>query len=426
MITQPQIPNKKLTFFTSIGAGLEYFDFITYGLLASYLSQLFFPSHDNVIGLLEIFAVFALGYFIRPLGGMLFGHFADRFGRKKTFLVSLTMMAIATFTIGCLPIYAEIGLLAPILLISCRLFQGLAFGAELPGAATFLIEHVNKSDRGLHIGLVLSGVSLGAMFGAALIYILNTFFTPVEMLSLGWRIPFWLGGGLAILSFWLRSRLTETPMFLQQAKQKVVSHPIYYAFRHHPRSILLGVMITLFSACFILFGVSMPAYLHHFYNYSMDTVYFYVTLGFIWSALILPAFGWLSDRIGRSKMLVVTTFILIIASYFLFGMLALRTEFALAIFILFYQAFIAALATCYMTTLPELFPTSVRFTGVAICYNLAFTLASLTPLILTAIAGEAGGPHLTFLFFSLLAISTFIAAFHINNHRVEELKQATF
>ncbi len=420
MITTPS-QTKKLTFFTSIGAGLEYFDFIIYGLLASYLSQLFFPTHDNVIGLIEIFAVFAVGYFIRPLGGMLFGHFADRFGRKKTFLVSLSIMAIATFAIGCLPIYAEIGWLAPMLLIICRILQGLAFGAELPGAATFLIEHVHESNRGTHIGLVLSGVSLGAMLGSVVIYILNTVFTPVQMLNLGWRIPFWLGGGLAVLSFWLRSRLQETPMFLH-ARNKVLSHPILSALRHHPKQILLGFMITLFSACFILFGVSMPAYLHQFYNYSIDIVYFYIALGFIWAALILPLFGWLSDRIGRSKMLAITALILIFGSYFLFGILTLRTEYALAIFILLYQAFIAALATCYMTTLPEIFPTSVRFTGVAICYNLAYTIASLTPLVLTEIARTSGGPHFTFLFFSLLAITTMIAAFYINTHRVEELR----
>ncbi len=193
----------RTTLLASIGAGLEYYDFIIYGLLASYLSTLFFPPHDGAAALIGTFAIFATGYLFRPIGGILFGMISDRYGRKKAFVSVMLLMALATCTIGLLPTYHQIGISAAYLLLLLRILQGLAFGAEIPGAITFVSEHANPYYRGTHCGFLVSSVGMGAVLASALNYFISRHFSSAMVLAWGWRIPFLIGSVLAIAGSWL-------------------------------------------------------------------------------------------------------------------------------------------------------------------------------------------------------------------------------
>ena len=410
---------KKLTLLASIGAGLEYYDFIIYGLLASYLGHVFFPATDSRVATLQAFGVFAIGYLARPLGGVIFGNFGDRYGRKNIFLTSIILMAITTFVIGLLPTYPQWGLYATALLIVFRTLQGFAFGAELPGTITFLSEHVSKSWRGLHCGFAIASVSLGATLGSFIIYLLNKLLTQQQMSSYGWRIPFLLGGVLAIAGYFMRTKLHETPLFMQYAETAKKQIPFFALLKQYPKQIILGLSITFFSACFIVFGIGLPAYLKEFYDYQPTNIYFYISLGYIWCALILPLFGWFSDIIGRPRLLFWTSGVAIIGSFSLFNLLTYQNQFALAAFIIIYETIIAALVTCYLPMLAELFPTSVRFTGFALCYNIVYCIASFTPFLLGNFNQWFGGAHYTYLIFDCLAGTTLLGTIFIVNKAPE-------
>lgn len=413
---------KKVTLITSIGAGLEYYDFVIYALLATYLSKNFFPQTDPNLALLQTLAVFAIGYIARPLGGILFGLLGDQRGRKNTFLIAIMLMAFATFAIGILPTYLQLGWMASLGLLLLRLVQGIAFGAELPGAITFLSEHAQGNNRGLHAGFMVASLSLGATVGSLLIMLLTSHLTSTQMLVWGWRVPFLLGGLLAVVGYWLRRKTQETPYFISYKQ----AHPyptaiIATLLKYHRKALCQGLGIMLFTACFIIFALGLPAYLHQYFNYELAEVYRANTLGLLWSALALPLFGSLSDKIGRKLLLILTTSLFVLTSPLLFHLLNLHQPAALIGFMLCYQTIIAATAACYIPLLAELFPTSVRYTGIALCYNIGGCLSGFTPFIVTSIMRYTEQPLWVVSFFSLLALITLTAAISLDYRRQREL-----
>lgn len=406
----PNISSGALTALVSIGVGLEYYDFVVYGFLASVLSRVFFPHSNALIGIIEVFSIFALGYVARPLGGLFFGSLGDRLGRKNIFLMSMLLMAFSTLFIGLLPSYAQIGLLAPVLLLFLRILQGLAFGAELPGASTFLVEHL-KQHHGRYCGFALSSVSLGALLGSFIPFLLNLFFTTDQIIAFAWRIPFLLGGLLACVTYFIRKKIQETPAFIDYSKATPEKKPIRNLFANYKKQILLGFTITIFGACLIIFGVGLPAFLEHFYNYyNTKEIYLLVSIGYMWSGITLPFLGAISDRLGQIKMLLSVTAIFMLVCAWVFKLLALKNFWALLIFILIYQTFVSGIASSYLVILPKSFPTSVRFTGSALCYNLAFSLAGFTPALFNAFVGFTGVQY-SYLFFVFLGFFTLLGCF---------------
>lgn len=452
---------KRVTLITSVGSALEYYDFITYILLASYLSQVFFPESDPIAGSLETLAVFAIAYIARPVGGLIFGHFGDKFGRKKVFLASILLMAASTFAIGLLPSYHAIGVLGAILLVVLRTIQGLSQGAELPGAITFIAEHASRTKRGSQLGLMMFGVALGAMLSTLVNLILHYNLDTAQFITWGWRIPFLIGGVLAIVGFYLRRSIPESPIFIDhkdtldeplpeaqvqrffkimnlcllvllgiagfyvlsmiytfQARlpswnwlvnlgeffilvalvygvyKWLVNWNVYINFRaglvkepfsmvissqHKP--LLQGIGITIFPASFILFALFLPSYLDTYYTYSSTHVYLAMTLSLLWSALLLPLFGWFSDFIGRKRLFISAAIIAIVTIYSLFQLLTFGEVANVYGFMFLYQTIVAMLAACYPSQLAELFTTKVRYTGVGICYNVSFCIAAFIPML---------------------------------------------
>ncbi|MCH9644860.1 MAG: MFS transporter [Gammaproteobacteria bacterium] len=404
--------HKKTTLLSSIGAGLEYYDFIIYAMMAVYLGKLFFPQQDRVASLLSVFAIFALGYIVRPVGGMIFGHFGDRYGRKITFVASVLIMAVATMAIGLLPTYSQIGVTATVLLTLMRVLQGLALGAELPGVLTFLNEHTAKTKhRGFYVSCVIAGLSVFAALGAWVGYLIGHLTSP-QILTWGWRIPFVIGGVLAIVGYYIRRRLFETPNFIASEKQnEIVPVPLVELFKHHSKQILLGMGIVLLPACYIMFNLYLPTYAHVYFHYALTDVYLVTMIGLLWCACMLPVMGYVLDKVGARYLFLVAALILIIFANGLFKIMFAGTFSSLLVFIIIYQTISAAMAVCYMTLLADYFPTSVRYSGISLCYNVIFSVAGLTPIVLTELINRYHSVAVVGICFVALSIIAVLTAY---------------
>ncbi|OGT07007.1 MAG: hypothetical protein A2103_01610 [Gammaproteobacteria bacterium GWF2_41_13] len=404
--------SSKITALTSFGAGLEYYDFIIYALLSPYISEQFFPTSHPSAAMLATLAVFAIGYLIRPIGGIIFGMLGDRFGRKHYFALTLLLMALSTFCMGIAPTYHRFGLFAPLLFIGFRIIQGISFGAELPGSLTFLIEHIHEKSRGTHCGFMISSVGLGSSLGALIAYLTSQLFTTAQMTTFGWRIPFLLGGFLAIIAYFIRKKATETPAFL--ANKAPPKYALVDLLRDHPQSILQGFGMLLLPTSLVIFILIIPAYFRDAYHYTSHDIYLGMTISQLWCAFLLPIFGRLSDRVGRKRLLLVATTTTALCSLLLFQLLTFKTKIALFAFLGLYETLIAAMAACYFTLLAELFPTRVRYTGVALCYNTVYAIVAMLPMLIHTIYTHTQSLLYTPLLFTLLALVTTFSVWNLS------------
>lgn len=395
----------KITLLTSIGAGLEYYDYVIYVIFASFISHNFFPSTSRTAGLFAVFLVFAIGNIIRPLGGIILGIFGDLWGRKKIFAVTILWMAIATFLMGITPTFATWGIVATIVFSLCRIFQGITCGAEIPGATTFLLEHTHTKKHGLHFGFMTSAIGLGSSFGLFVAWVLTKILSNEQMFAWGFRVPFLLGGALALVGFLIRKYVPETPEFLaiKKSSNKDFIRDIFANLKQIAN--IIGIL--LFPACFITLFLALPVYLHDFYQYPFADIYLVMTVGSIWTSLLMPVFGWVSDRLmGRKALLIMAVLLFVFLVFPAFSLLQLKTRLALFVFILFGKTIIAAMAASYFVLLPQAFPTRVRYTCTSFSYNVAYTVAALAPLFMNYAYGVANNPSYLVLMLIALAIIT--------------------
>jgi MFS family permease len=294
---------KKAIFYSSIGGVLEFYDFIIFAIFAPAISATFFPSHSQAAGLLLTFSIFAAGYLTRPIGGVIFGHFGDKYGRKKTFTFSIIMMALSTFCIALVPPYSKIGVLAPILLTLLRLAQGASIGGEIPAAITFISETAVKIKT-LACALVFLGLVCGIIIGELVSHGLTTLLPPPVMLDYGWRIAFILGGVFGLWGFYLRRKLVETPLFkhMQTLKVKV---PFLTVIKKYPLQVFSGwALMGLVSAGIMVLFLIMPAY-SKLTNISAGDVWSINTVVLLTVSLASVLFGYLGDKLSKKYMLLI-------------------------------------------------------------------------------------------------------------------------
>lgn len=383
---------KKIILLASLGGALEFYDFIIYVIFAPIISRTFFPETDQLASLMSVYAIFAIGYVVRPLGGIAFSHFGDKYGRKKTFIFSVMLMAVPTFLIGLLPTYQQMGLIASLLLIAMRLLQGLSIGGEIPGALTFTCEHVNARHQALACGIIFSFLNFGIFLGACISLLLNHVLNEQQLLAFGWRIPFLIGGILGVFSFYIRRQMTESPLFIAfQNQEKKARVPLVEAITHYWPQIIQGLALTALGAVMInLIFLYMPTYLSSILAYPKQQANALSTLNLMFYSLLLIVTCWLADQVGRKRVLLMGSIGFMLCSYFLFTLLAYQTTAAL-ISALFILALLSSCIMVYPSFLVELFPTSVRYTGIAIAYNLAFAcFGGVTPLIATYLVKSTG------------------------------------
>jgi MFS family permease len=386
---------RKTALLSSLGAGLEYYDFIVYGIMAETLSILFFPNDVAWISLIKTFALFAVGYLMRPLGGLLFGAMGDTYGRKQTFLSVMMLMAIATTAIGCLPSYALIGWPAPCLLLALRICQGISLGAELPGAVTVVCENADRQNQGRYSSLIISGASIGSTLATAVLFILSTTLTREQILTWGWRLPFLLGGMLAVASYYIRKHLTETPAFseLQRTRATARLRDAWVSLYQHRRQIPVGIGLIWITSAMVIFALYLPTYLTRQFGHTPGHAYLAMTVGTLWAAIVVPVCGRLADRYGKEQLLAITCGLFIASIFPLFLLLSIPSLWALLPFMIIFQTFVSMLTACYLPILASLFPTSTRYLGTAACYNLTYSIMGCTPMFVTWLIAISGGPN---------------------------------
>jgi MFS transporter, MHS family, proline/betaine transporter len=377
----------------SIGNFVEWFDFAAYGFLATILTREFFPSGDPTVGLLKTFAVFAVAFAFRPLGGLFFGVIGDRIGRKRTLAITILLMAGATTLIGLLPTYASIGYWAPLLLTSIRCVQGFSAGGEYAGACAYVMEHAPRRRRAL-FGSFLPVSTFSSFACAAVVaYALDSSLSSAAMIEWGWRVPFLIAAPVGLIGVYLRVNLHETPAFLALEGKKAVAHaPLIETLHSQLRNILkLGAFISVTALSFYTFTTYFSTYLQVAGHLSRGTSLLVTVLALLFAAGCCPLAGWFSDRVGRRTTIASTCFFIIVSVYpaFALGGSGDLPRSLLGVALLAIGAVISGVVTAPL--LSEVFATKTRYTASAITYNLAYTIFGGTaPLVATWLISTTG------------------------------------
>ena len=384
---------RKVAIAACFGTFLEWYDFLTFATLAVVFAPLFFPSSDPNAGLLASLATFGVGMVVRPIGAALFGSMGDRIGRKPVFMITIALMGLATVSVGFLPSYAQIGIWAPILLVSLRLMQGLSAGGEIGGSAVYLTEHAGDQYRGFKTSFLQLMGPLGILFSTLQIALLRHYLTNEEFLSWGWRVPFWVSIVLLLIAFKARMALEETPVFLELNKSsEKVKNPFLNNFRDaHTRKRMFLLFFCISAGGAVLF-FSVQVYTAIFLKTSVklapqlvDELSIYATLALF--PLTLFA-GWLSDKIGRKPVVVSGLFLgamFIHPAYQLLQVFGQTSNLIMIVLVLTGLSLALALVVGPQTALlAELFPAKTRSSAATFPHNLAAGwIGGLLPLIVT-------------------------------------------
>lgn len=402
----------------SVGNFIEWYEFAVYGFLATLIAENFFrlQGESALTGILLTYASFAIAFFFRPLGAVLFGRMGDRIGRKPTLIFVLIMMTLATAAIGLVPTYARLGVLAPLIVTGLRILQGLFAGGEYGGAVSLMTEFAPPGRRGLYGAWQSFTVALGLLAGAAIVALLSRLLTPEEMLSWGWRIPFFVALPLGGIALWLRAGMEETPAFIRQQAQP--REKVTASLSDTLKTILLGICrLMVWSAAGYTWLVIMPTYLqaslHTGFNEAL-LIAVISNLGF--AVTIIPA-GMLSDRIGRRTVMVSAAILLLVLSLPLLNLLqAENTATGLKGLVVFIAGgVVGLLAGPGPAMLSEMFPTRVRYTGLGLAYSLSNALFSgCAGLIITGLIKETGNPDIPAWYVMATALVSIVALMTLN------------
>lgn len=387
--------NKKVLIASLTGSAIEWFDYFLYGTAAALVfNKIFFPMVDPVIGLILSYLSFSLTFFIRPIGGVLFAHIGDRIGRKKTLVLTLSLMGGATVMIGLLPTYEMFGLWAPALLILMRIIQGMGIGGEWGGALLLAYEYAPEKRKGFFGSIPQAGVTIG-MLMATFIVSLMTLFSEADFLSWGWRIPFLLSSVLVLLGLWIRKDIDETPDFQRvKASGQVAKAPLRDTLKHHWREVLIAAGLKVVeTAPFYIFSTFVVSYATSTLTYQKSQALEAVTLGALVATIMIPLMGLLSDKVGRQRMYAISVFVLGLFIVPWFMLLNTGTTWGIVLATVIAFGVLWAPVTAVLGTLcSEIFSANVRYTGITLGYQLGAALAGGTaPLIATGLLAKYDG-----------------------------------
>jgi MFS family permease len=392
-----------------IGSALEYYDFFIYGTAAALVfSKIFFPSSSPATGTLLALATFGVGYLARPVGAFVLGHVGDRFGRKKVLVTTLVMMGASTFLVGCLPTYDQVGLLAPVLLVTLRLLQGFSVSGEQAGANSMTLEHAPEHRRAFYTSFTLNGTQAGQIIATA-IFLPIAALPEEDLLSWGWRVPFWLSVVVAVVGLIIRRTLEETPAFEQEvATNTVAKMPLAVLFREQWRDVLRVVVAAVIASVSTIFTVHALSYAVNTMGLERGPMLWVGVLANVAAVITIPLWGALSDRIGRKPVFIGGS---LGCAVLMFGYL---WSISIGSYALIFIAGIVMFGIVHSATsgvwpsfYGEMFTTRVRLSGMAIGTQIGFAIAGFAPTLATAMAGT--GPD------SWLGVSLFTAALCLVN-----------
>ncbi|WP_228703806.1 MFS transporter [Acinetobacter larvae] len=420
--TSSNVSQKKVILAGTIGNAIEWFDWTIYATFAVFFSKQFFPSDDPTASLLATFAIFAVGFFMRPLGGVVLGIFSDRFGRKAALAATILMMAGGSLMIGLSPTYTTIGIVAPIILVLARLLQGLSLGGEFASAATYLAEMAPDHKRGFYSSFMFFSSAIGILLASSVAWVLTTVLTDQQMNQYGWRIPFIMGAVGGLIGIWIRHSVPDSEM--TQNKEKV-RNPLGKLIKNYPKETMRIVGISILTTfAFYIFVIYVPTYAIKSLKAAPQTAFAANTIAMIIFMLSQPLFGWLSDKFGRKPQLIVFSLGYLIFFYPVmkwmdgsFSSILLAELFGLLLYALY-----TAIGPAVMS---EQFPTEVRAVGIGAPYNLMVALlGGTTPYVLTWLQSIGKQDYFYFMVLvgALLTLITFLKMPETAGKRLEDIK----
>ena len=381
-----------------VGATIEWYDFFLYGVVAGIVfNKLYFPTSDPLVSTLLAYTTFAVGFVARPLGGLIFGHFGDRVGRKAMLILTLMIMGVATFLIGLVPSYADIGIAAPILLLLLRVLQGIGVGGEWGGAVLMAYEYAPEEKKGLYASLPQIGLAIGLCLASGVVALLSSALSDADFLRWGWRVAFLLSGALVGVGLYIRLRVQETPEFAAvKARNAALRMPFTDMIQRYPANVILGMGARYIDGVFFnVFAVFVIGYLVNTLKITRTQALLGVMAAALVMIVTIPIFGRMSDRYGRPKVYMWGSLITSLAAFPAFWMMTHSggdlTLIWLAIVIpfgIFYAAIYGPEAALFC----DLFDARVRYSGISFVYQFSGIFASgITPLVATALLASGGG-----------------------------------
>jgi MFS family permease len=399
----------------ALGNLVEWYEFALYGYLAPVISRQFFPGTDDAASLLATLSVFALAFFARPIGAVLFGRIGDRLGRKPQLVLIISIMMMATTAIGLLPTYATIGVWAPLLLVIIRLFQGLSAGGEVGGAVSLMVESAPPRRRGLYGSWSFMTTSLGFVLGGGTATILTMMLSAQDMSAWGWRVGFLLSLPMGLVIMYLRSRVDETPAYKKVLADRASAALNGDTDAGRPKSkwlrsgiVTLGVVVV-YNCIGNTFMVGMPSYLTSAQHMTLQNSYLLTVLTGVTAVIVMPFAGALSDRIGRKPVILTGTIAVVVLSYPLFALLEVNMVWA-SISLIVAGTCIGVVGGPVPALLAERFPTRNRATGVAVSYSLSVAVFGGTaPFIINWLSSATADPRSAAYYTAICGVISLIA-----------------
>jgi hypothetical protein len=369
----------RVILYSSLGSGLDFYDFAIFAVFAGVIGPVFFPADDDLASLLQTYLLFAVSYLARPVGGIIFGHLGDRFGRRRAMLLSLWLGALAAFGIAVLPGHAELGAAATMIFVALRILQGLTIGGQIPGTITFVSEFL-PLRRGLACGLVFMLIEIGLLLGNAVSLGLHAALAPEAVAAWGWRIAYALAGVFGFVSYRLQHRLEETPAFAAASAARL---PLAEVVRGHGGAVLTGMALTALPAAVLgVVYLQMPAWLIHIVGTDPQVATAATSLGVLVWALGIGLAGWAGDRGFRPAGLTIAAVLTLVLAWPFYQWLATGVAPVAPLLLAAIPA--ALMFGAFPAMLTALFPAALRFSGIALSYNLSFALfGGVGPLVAT-------------------------------------------
>ncbi|MGF9977212.1 MFS transporter [Viridibacillus arvi] len=416
---------RRLLFASLAGSVIEWYDFYLYGTATGLVfSTLFFPTGDPAVSILIAFATFGAGYAARPIGSVIFGHMGDKIGRKASLMLTLIGMGGSSFLIGLLPTYAQVGVLAPLLLVALRLIQGIALGGEWGGAVLLATESAPKGVRGLFGSIPQLGVPLGLVAGTFSFTLISSLTTETQFMAWGWRLPFLFSAVLIVLAIWIRSGIEETPEFQRQKDQgELAKVPIVETFKYNWRDVLRIIGLKLGDGFFNVFLMSfILVYATSYLGYSRDTALMALTISCATMIITIPIVGYLSDYIGRKTIYIVGLVGMLVLSIPYFIMIPQSVTMFYFMQVVLLGILWATIFSTQGTLFSELFPAKVRYTGLSVGYQIAAAIVGFGPMLWASMSAKYGAAPYIFGSFMIggLILSLILAIFAPDTRKVTQ------
>lgn len=401
------------------GSALEWLDFAAYGAIAAtVLPKLFFPATDPTTATLAAFATFSVGFMARPLGGMVCGYYGDKLGRRKLLVFTFLLMGLCSFLIGILPTYATAGVWAPIALVVLRFMQGFALGGEVTGSQLLTMEHAPVDRRGFYSSFIAMGSPLAQVLANAMLFGIIALIGNEQFIAFGWRLPFLLSVLLVALGLYIRSRVSETPAFIQRQQQpRTFSQPRFAA--HVPTMLRLALVWAAPSVGYFIAAVYSLSYAVNQLGLSKETAFAILIVAHLFSMLAMAVGGLMADRKGRRRSMLSASILMLVAMAGFFPLMSSGQPLWVGVAVVGLLCAVQLHAGIQPVYFAEAFPAHVRYRGSAVGYNIANLIGSSAPLLATWLSARFAGAYWPMLSIGMVLCMVSLAAIYLGRERYE-------